>query len=322
MPYKHLSEAERRVIEKMKQAGMTQAEIARFINRTESTISRELRRNDQSNYSAFLAQTRYKRERQKCTYSKFSNPQLLNYILNKLGDYWSPEQIAGRLPIDFPKNTIMRISFESIYEHVFQQYPNMFQYFRIKGKYAKKPFRGWKNRRKLLIWGNRREISERCRDATTGREFGHWESDTVEGKKGTGHLVTHVEKKSKLLKMRKVNHKTAENIFGVTKEMLQGFSKKFLQTMTSDRGTEFMFFEKIEKTLGLLFYFAKAYSPWQRGLNENTNGLIRQFCPKGEDFSKYTNSYIQQVEDLINNRPRKSLGYKTPNEVLNLALRI
>jgi len=198
----------------------------------------------------------------------------------------------------------------------------MFQYFRLKGKYAKKPFRGWRNRRKLVIWGNRREITERCKDAATGRRFGHWESDTVEGKKGTGHLVTHVEKKSKILRMRKVEHKTAENIFSATKEMLNGFPKRFLRTMTSDRGTEFMFFAKIENTLGLLFYFAKAYSPWQRGLNENTNGLIRQFCPKGSDFSKYTNSYIQQVEDLINNRPRKSLGYKTPNEVLNLALGI
>ena len=83
-----------------------------------------------------------------------------------------------------------------------------------------------------------------------------------------------------------------------------------------------MLFEKIEKALGLLFYFAKAYSPWQRPLNENTNGLVRQFFPKGSDFSKYTDTYVQYVEDLINNRPRKSLGFKTPNEVINLALEI
>lgn len=322
MPYEHLSQAERRVIEKKKEGGYSQAEIARLLGRSESTISRELSRNNRDNYSAYLAQIRYGRVREKCTYTKSSNQKLLKYILDKLSDYWSPDQIAGRLPSDYPNDKTMRISPESIYEYIFQKYPNMFQYFRLKGKYAKKPFRGRRNRRKLVIWGNRREITERCKDATTGRRFGHWESDTVEGKKGTGHLVTHVEKKSKILRMCKVDHKTAESIFTATKEMFNGFSKKFLRTMTSDRGTEFMFFEKIENTLGLLFYFAKAYSPWQRGLNENTNGLIRQFCPKGSDFSKYTDSYIQQVEDLINNRPRKSLGYKTPNEVLNLALKI
>lgn len=100
MPYEHLSESERRVIEKMKEAGNTQAEISRFTDRPESTISRELRRNDRLNYSAFLAQKRYEQERVKCTYTKFSNPELLKYILEKLSDYWSPEQIAGRLPIE------------------------------------------------------------------------------------------------------------------------------------------------------------------------------------------------------------------------------
>lgn len=321
MAYAHLSDGERRVIEKMKHDGYSQAEIARFLKRSDSTISRELRRNDRTNYSSFLAQKRYHREREKCKYTKFSNKKLLSYVLEKLSLYWSCEQISGRLEIDFPDEPAMQVSFETIYEFIYQHHPKMFQYFRIKGKY-KKVFRGWKSKRKLVIWGTRREITERCEEAATGSEFGHWESDTVEGKKGTGHLVTHVEKKSKLLKMRKVNQKTAENILDATKKMFKGFARKFLKTMTSDRGTEFMLFEKIEKTLKLLFYFAKAYSPWQRPLNENTNGLVRQFFPKGSDFSKYTDTYVQYVEDLINNRPRKSLGFKTPNEVLALALGI
>lgn len=321
MPYKHLSETDRRVIEKKIGAGCSQAEIARDLARSESTISRELRRNNRSNYSAFLAQKRYKRERKKCTYTKFSNPKLLKYVLDNLSNYWSPDQIAGRMEIDFPDDLAMRVSFETIYEYIFRNYCGMFQYLRIKGRY-KKPFRGWKNKRKLVIWGTRREIAERCEAAASGSEYGHWESDTVEGKKGTGNLVTHVEKKTKILRIRLVPQKTAENILNITIKMLKGFPKEFRKTMTSDRGTEFMHFEKIEKRLSLLFYFARAYSPWQRPLNENTNGLVRQFCPKGSDFSKYTDSYIQHVEDLINTRPRKSLGYKTPNEVLHLALRI
>jgi len=321
MPYKHLSEAERRVIEKKFQANISQSEIARFLGRSESTISRELRRNNRLNYSAYLAQKRYEQVREKCIYTKFSYVKLLNYVLDKLALYWSPDQISGRIEIDHPDDLRMRITFETIYEHIFQNYPGMFQYFRIKGRY-KKPFRGWKNKRKFVIWGTRREITERCDAAANGSEIGHWESDTVEGKKGTGHLVTHVEKKTKILKMRLVPQKTPENILNVTVKMLKGFPRKFRKTMTSDRGTEFLFFKKIEKALKLLFYFAKAYSPWQRPVNENMNGLVRQFCPKGSDFSKYTDSYIQYVEDLINNRPRKSLGYKTPNEVLALALRI
>lgn len=321
MPYKHLSEMDRRVIEKNHREGISQAQIARLLNRSESTISRELNRNDPVSYSAYLSQKRYHREREKCKYSKLSYPELLVYVLDKLSLYWSPEQIEGRIAIDYPDDPRMRISDETIYEQVFQKYPRMFQYFRIKGKY-KKAARGWKNRRKFVIWGNRREITERCEAAATGAEFGHWESDTVEGKKGSGHLVTHVEKKTKILKMRKVPQKTGENILEATIFILKGFAKDFLKTMTSDRGTEFILFEKIEASLGILFYFAKAYSPWQRPLNENTNGLIRQFCPKGSDFSKYTDSYIQEVEDLINNRPRKSLGFKTPNEVMKLALGI
>ncbi|MDH4263923.1 MAG: IS30 family transposase [Spirochaetia bacterium] len=314
MSYEHLSDGERRVIEKMRRDGCLQAEIARFLKRSDSTISREISRNDRLNYSAFLAQKRYHREREKCIYTKFSNDKLLKYVLEKISLYWSCEQISGRLEIDFPDDPSMRVSFETIYEHIFRYYPKMFQYFRIKGRY-KKPSRGRKSKRKQVIWGTRREITERCKAAATGSEFGHWESDTVEGKKGTGHLVTHVEKKSKLLKMRRVDQKTAKNILEATKKMFKGFARKFLKTMTSDRGREFMLFEEIEKSLKLLFYFAKAYSPWQRPLNENTNGLVRQFCAKGSDFSKYTDSYIQHVEDLINNRPRKILGFKTPNEV-------
>jgi len=321
MPYAHLSEAERRVIAKKLVEGCSKAEIARSLNRSQSTIGRELKRNTSINYSPYLAQIRYRDKRKKCTYTKFSNDALLKYVLEKISLYWSPQQIAGRLRIDYPNDPAMWVSAETIYEFIFKNYPKMFQYFRIKGRY-KKAFRGRKNKRKLLIWSTRREITERCEAASMGSEYGHWESDTVEGKKGSGHLVTHVEKKTKLLKMQKVPQKTPENIFEATKKIFAGFADMFRKTMTSDRGTEFMFFDKIEKTLGILFYFAEAYSPWQRPLNENTNGLIRQFCPKGSDFSKYTESYIQHIEDLINNRPRKSLGYRTPNEALNLALGI
>jgi len=119
MPYDHLSQAERRVIEKKNEAGESQAAIARLLGRSESTISREFSRNPRSTYSAYLAQVRYERAREKCTYTKFSNQKLLQYILDKLSDYWSPDQIAGRLPLDHPNDQTMRISLESIYEHIF-----------------------------------------------------------------------------------------------------------------------------------------------------------------------------------------------------------
>ena len=226
---------------------------------------------------------------------------------------WSPEQISGRLLLDFPNDPKMRISFESIYAHLSVKFPSMYQHLRIKKSTTGR--RGRKSPRKLVIWGRRRDIEMRPQAANTGSRAGHWESDTVEGRKGTGYILTHVEKKTKLLRMALLRHKTGENVLNATKYLFKNLKQNFVKTFTSDRGTEFSAWESIENALSVFFYFAKAYSPWQRGLNENTNGLIRQYFPKGSDFSKMTEEDIYAVQEALNNRPRKSLGYKTANEV-------
>lgn len=319
MPGAHLTRANRIVIEKGLIQGLSQAAIARHIGCHESTISRERARNPGAHYSAFQAQARYAERRKFCKADKFAYAPLLEYVLKGLAVRWSPEQIAGRLPIDHPNDPAMRISFESIYAFIFRKFPNFIQYFRIKSKYKKRT-RGLQNKRKLVVWGRRRDIEDRTKNAANRKEFGHLEGDTVEGRKGTGYLVTYVDRKSRKFRMRHIATKTAESVLGKTKEMFKGLAKKICRTITSDRGTEFARHEEIENALEIKFYFAKAYSPWQRPTNENTNGLIREFFPKKSDFSKITDHAVQEVEDLLNNRPRKTLGFRTPNEVENLAL--
>lgn len=319
MPGSHLTRTNRLVIEKCLSEGLNQAAIARKIGCHESTISRERKRNPGPHYRAFHAQARYVERRKLCKADKFAHAPLLEYVLNGLAQRWSPEQIAGRLRIDFPNDSKMRISFESIYAFVFRKFPNFVQYFRIKSKYKKRT-RGLQNKRKLVAWGRRRDIEERSKNALNRREFGHIEGDTVEGRKGTGYLVTYVDRKSRKLRMRHLKTKTAESVLKRTEEIYKGVMRKICRTITSDRGSEFSRHEEIEKVLGIKFYFAKAYSPWQRPTNENTNGLLREFFPKKSDFSKITDQAVQQVEDLLNNRPRKTLGFRTPNELENLAL--
>lgn len=312
MGYKHLTRDDRRVIQNSLGTKMSRREIATLLNFTESTISREISRNGGIRYCGFLAQNRYDRGRADRKISKWNHLPLLEYTLEKIAQKWSPEQISGRLVLDFPKDSRMRISFESIYAHLSANFPSMFQHLRIKKSTTGK--RGRKSPRKLVLWGRRRDIQTRPQSANTGSRAGHWESDTVEGRKGTGSILTHVEKKTRLLRMALLRKKTAENVLDATKHLFKNFCRSFVKTFTSDRGTEFSAWEGIEKALFAFFYFANAYSPWQRGLNENTNGLIRQYFPKGSDFSKLTDEDVYAVQEVLNNRPRKVLGYRTSNE--------
>ena len=155
-------------------------------------------------------------------------------------------------------------------------------------------------------------------DIVDGRgRFGDWESDTLEGAKGRGLVVTHVERESRYTRLGKLADKKAVTLSRATRVMMKGLPKKLRHTMTPDNGKEFVDFKTIERELGLAVYFANPHSPWERGLNENTNGLLRDWLPKGSDFSKLTNARLAQIQKMLNNRPRKCLNYHTPLEVLN-----
>ena len=148
------------------------------------------------------------------------------------------------------------------------------------------------------------------------RRFGHWESDTIEGAKGSGLIVTHVERKSRYVRLGMLKDKRAAGLSLVTCNILADLPGKLRRTMTADNGKEFTEFNVIEQRLGLTVYFANPHSPWERGTNENTNGLLREYFPKGSDFSAITAAQLAQVERMLNNRPRKCLNYRTPHEVI------
>jgi IS30 family transposase len=233
-------------------------------------------------------------------------------IVTDLKNHWSPEQISGRLK----KDKVASISHELIYQYIDKDRKAggiLYTYLPHRGKKYKK--RNLKTRRK--VWKTakpRTSISERPSKVSAKKEALHWEGDTVESKGHSGGVATLVEMKTKYTLIKKVEDKSAETMKNV---IIKSFIKcpGLIRSLTLDNGTEFALHDLIAKELNTVVYFANPYSPWQRGLNENTNGLLRRFYPKGTDFNKVSERELLKTQDMLNNRPRKCLGYRTPNEV-------
>jgi IS30 family transposase len=318
MSYEQLSLEEREVLARLNMAGVSQSRMALELDRDKSTISRELRRNRQAGeYLAPRAQDQA--ERRRCAAKapwKLQYEPLASHVREKLSLAWSPEQIAGRLWLDFPTDQRMQISHETIYGWVWadkQQGGNLWLSLRQSRRKHRKRRSGRELRGHLP---GRVGIEERPAVVETRERFGDWESDTVGGAGQRGYLATHVERKSRYLVAAKLPNKTAPTF---TRRTIRAFRVEPglpLETMTADNGKEFADFKKMETALGITVYFARPYHSWERGLNENTNGLLRQFFPKSLDLRKVSDQDLDKVLRLINNRPRKRLGYRTPVEVL------
>jgi IS30 family transposase len=321
MPYNHLTENERYVISHLSIAGFSFREIARRIKRHHTTISRELKRNNDPVYKEtvywydWTHPEALKRRHKARHYRRRSSQRLVKYVERKLRDDWSPEIIAEKLKIDYPDDDKMRVSHETIYRWIYLDANGggtLYHHLRRKRKKRRKQRRYGSGRR--FIPG-RISISERPEIVETRERFGDWEGDTIEGKKSSGYVTTHVERKSRYLIAAKLPNKKAESL---TQKSIKAFCripKKLRKTLTVDNGSEFAHFKELEHKTGLTVYFADPYSAWQRGTNENTNGLLRQYFPKGSDFSKITENYIATVVKKINYRPRKCLHFQSPHEV-------
>jgi IS30 family transposase len=234
---------------------------------------------------------------------------------------WSPEAISGRLKVEYTSDTQMRISHETIYRWIYLDSRNkgdLHRHLRRRHKYRRRQKRYGSGRR--FIPG-RISIDQRPSIVDTRERFGDWEGDTLEGGKGSGGLATHVERKCRYLLAAKLTDKKAATM---TQQSITSFRKTpriLRQTLTVDNGKEFSNFKELEKRTGLKVYFADPYAAWQRGTNENTNGLLRQYFPKGTDFRNIPEKDIAIVVKKLNNRPRKCLNYQTPHEVFSQALR-
>ncbi len=320
MGYVHLNIDERESILKMQSEGKFLSEIAEYLGRNKGTISRELSRNTSSTgeYKPHLAQRYYSKRRieSKQPYRLGQNGRLRRHVRKKLKLCWSPEQIAGRLEIDHPDASQMRVSPLTVYSWVRRDKADggdLYTYLR-QGHRKRRKKSGSDDKRGQIP--DRRPISERPDVVDTRGRFGDWEGDSVVGKSHGSFIATHVERKSRYLLSGKMKDKSAGSMNETTRRLFRKIPKSKRQTMTVDNGKEFAGFKEMEKTVGLCCYFADPYSSYQRGTNENTNGLLRQFFPKGTDFKKVTDGELDKAVALINNRPRKCLNYRTPNEVL------
>ena len=311
MAHKQLTDRERYQIETLNTEGYTQTGIARALKRSPSTIYRELARNsDVKGYRGSLAIKRTDRRRRGAKKKIKLDAPMRSMIKSLLGEYYSPEQISGRLKLALG----VEISHETIYKHIWGDKENggdLHKFLRTNGKRYRKRGSGKDKRGQIK---NAVSIDDRPAIVEEKSRIGDWEIDTVIGKNHKQALVTIVERKSKFTVMKKVENKTAELVAAATIELLRPY-KDLVFTITADNGKEFAFHEKVSKALECDYYFAHPYSSWERGLNENTNGLIRQFFPKGSRFEELTERSVKRAKGLLNRRPRKTLGFATPTEV-------
>lgn len=313
--YTHLSNEERFFIHTALREGRKQIEIAKALNRSPSTISREIRRSMWQrsiiycyDWAVWFKRARMKRKQR--LRSRKINPDTGRLIKELIRNYLSPEQVSSYLK----KHYHISISHETIYQYIYKDKER---------KNALKPFMrmGRKNRRKKYGSGaraslipNRVPIEERPTIVEQKGRLGDWECDTVIGKDRKAVLVTLVDRKSLFTLSCKVAHKTARNVSNAIIRMLKPY-KDNVHTLTFDNGSEFVEHERIAKALDAQTFFANPYCSWERGINENTNGLLRQFFPKGTDFRDVSYKAVYRAVELLNKRPRKTRGYVSPNEI-------
>jgi len=306
----HLTCQEREVLYRLNRAKQPKAEIAAALGRDRSTIYRELNRNTGGRgYRPKQAQRKADRRRLRCRRkTKMSNPKLKKYVVAALQKKWSPDEIAGRSRRDFPRQPDWQVSHQTIYNWLDTEAPELRLHLR-RGYRRSQPETRGKLAGCVGIEGRPKAVDSKCR-------YGDWEGDTVVSPGRRSGVATMVERKSKYLRVRKTaDLKSATTMSAVCRGM-RDLPESLLRTMTLDNGKEFARHERLADKLGLDVYFARPYASWQRGLNENTNGLLRQFFPKGTDFARISYRQVARAEKLLNERPRKSLGYKTPCETL------
>jgi IS30 family transposase len=305
MSYQHLSTFERARIETLKESGCSLRDIARKIGRSVSTVSRELARNSSPDgrYKPEAAQCQYTSRRKNCGCRGKWSSTVAEMITEKLDATWSPEQIANRL---FKG----AVCFKTIYRWLYTgRLSRKVEVLRHKGK-RQKP----QETRGRFNVGT--PIAERPAEIKKRQSFGHWELDTVVSGRGKskGCVATFVERKTRWYVAVKMIDRSADSMESAIRALHSRMPKQVFKTATTDRGKEFSCYVVLEKEIGITFYFADPYSPWQRGSNENTNGLLREFFPKGTDFNKVTDDELGRALQLLNNRPRKCLDWRTPHE--------
>ncbi len=327
--YHKLTQIERELLSQWKKEGLSNIECGRRLGRDKSTIGRELARNGMRTWNKYdfyepLHAHNWALERQEKVYHSkhpLKNKDVFSYVMSKLRNSWSPEQIAGRLDIDHHNDPHWHICSETIYAYIFDpqnKEKKLWEYLRRKQKRRRKQL-GRKAHRVRIP--DRISIHDRPKEVDARVEIGHWEGDSIVGKGHTNGLHTAYERVSSLTRFERMNRLTADESVRAQLIIYAPLPKEMRKTVTLDNGSEHTNHMLIKSQLGIQAYFADSYASWQRGGNENANLWIRYYFPKGTDFSIISDEELRDVERELNNRPRKRLGYQTPLEVFNNYLR-
>lgn len=314
--YKQLTQREREKIYQLKKKGLTNSDIANKLGKDKSTIGRELRRNQHLKLKQYLpdtAERKAEKRREKGRKARYvdKQPKLNRKVLRLLGKGWSPDLIAGR----FNRNHDLYLNHESIYQFIYSlegRKQNLRQYLRRAHRIRRKKNgrKHWKDNR----IPNRVDIDKRPKIIAKRIQFGHWEGDNVVYNRHRRALSTTVERKTRKVMIFRPHDLTARSKAFSTIRRYRVLPPQARRTMTYDNGLEAAAHETVTASIGMKFYFAKTYASWQRGTNENRNGLVRYYLPRDTNLDTVSDKQIKRVENLINNRPMKCLGYQTPNE--------
>jgi len=311
--YKHLTIAHRHKIKALYKAGHSLSFIATQLGIHKSTISRELKRNARQwgSYDPVVAQEIANDRKERFSLNRKFCPGMERFIKEKLeSQQWSPEQIKGYCQ----QNDIPMVSHQRIYQFIYQDKGNGGQLYKNLRTARKKRRKKYGSGKPNYFIKNRVSIDLRPPIVNNKERFGDWEIDTIVGKNNKGAILTVVERKSAFLLMVKLNGKNAQNLAKSTIRLLAPYKEKVL-TITSDNGSEFARHQLIAKKLEAQFFFAHPYSSWERGLNEYTNKLIRQYIPKKSSFTNINDQYINEINLKLNMRPRKKLKFNSPLNV-------
>ena len=311
--YTQLTRGKRYQIRALLKAGISQSKVAFYLKVHKSTISREIRRNrGHKGYRPWQAHEMAMARRFQAPKRIKMSPAMIILVSHYIRQDFSPEQVCGFLA----RNHALKISHETIYKYIWSDKRMggcLYKHLRHSKRKYKKRY-GTQERRGRM----KGQVSIDLRPAVVEAKsrIGDWEMDTITGKNSTGYLLTVVERKSKLTLIKRVPDRQADQMAKAIVQLLRPY-KDNVFTITVDNGKEFALHKRISKNLKAKIYFAHPYHAWERGLNENTNGLLRQYFPKKIDFRTIDDDSIQHAIERLNNRPRKTLGFATPNEVFS-----
>jgi len=316
---KKLCQKEREILFKLRKEGLSFREIGKILDRSHTTLSREIRRNSgkpgfESGYTPSFAekQARHKRYRSGRK-PRLSDPVIKDLALNYLKQGYSPNVISGLLSKNHPE---LSVCHETIYRYLYQHCAFDLSNYLPTGRWQRKK-RGLKRKTGVLRDRNRILISQRREEINDRKELGHWESDSVVSSKSKTILNVSVERKSRYVQITKLKDSSAQQTYAALYDRLKAHGANRVKSITFDNGTENACYKDLEHNLKIETYFCLPYHSWEKGSVENMNKLIRQFIPKGTDLEQISVEEIRKIEETLNSRPRKILGYRTPLEDFN-----